>query len=265
MDDFVSSGGSTKSSEYVGMLKTNEQLHNQFENNKFQKVKDVANATKQIHDGLATFVSALAKNRLDELNAEHQKKMQFLQEESQMAMSLAGDDAKRKAIIEAEFVYRKREEEKKLAEEKKKASRALKASMISQAIANTAVAVTSTCASVPGGPVTKAVAAAIVAASLYPQIKSIRAQKFMFGRTVKGQSGLADQVPAMLSVGEYVVPKVQVDSVGGTDSLEQLLQNAKGVKKQQQIIQHFHGLVTDEQYIRNVMNKMEKEKRRKMA
>lgn len=122
--------------------------------------------------------------------------------------------------INRKFDKEQEQLDKENLEKEKEHKRKQKAMSITQALINTALAITNALANVPY-PL-NLVAAGVAGVSGAAQVAAISAQNFRDGGIARGNSS-SDSIPAMLSIGEAVIPARQVASLGGQRGVQQAL------------------------------------------
>jgi TP901 family phage tail tape measure protein len=197
----------------------------------------------------------------------HEKQMARLTEEHDLAITLAGDNATRRALIDQEYSKKRNKLEKeheKQALEQSKRSKAI--AMITTAI-NTATAAMGAAAQTQGEVWVRAAAAASMVALGGVQMGIIAGQKFATGShgevrhmPMNGQ-GNSDGIPAWLSEGEVVTDSRTVSRLGGYEGFSQTVAKAvQGGESTQSVINNYFDTVYgSEEFIRSTYKRLYKE------
>ena len=241
---------------------TNEYQSTVFDRKKNDALADAANYQKA-YESAATALETIWDAQDKRMQDRHDTEMSNLQEESDLAISLAGDNAIRKQKVEQDYAKKKSDLAKKQHEESVAFAKKQKALAMIQATISLAQAELGVAAAQFGGITSKAIAMAAMGALGAVQIGTIASQKYDSGShgVVKSNGqGNSDLIPAYLSEGEIVTRKKDVEELGGEEGFKQALQTARGRTNQgSQQIFHIGQLYGSEQYVRQLFKQMQKE------
>jgi len=207
--------------------------------------------------------SNIYEQREKELDERHQKVMTQLQQQSDMALNLAGQNAIRRGIIEQDLFRKKAELEKKHEAEKEELARKQKRFAVAEAIMNTYRSAMGAAADTRGGPVMRTLSAGAMVAFGMQQVKMIQAQKLWDGGMVRRDGrGNSDLVPTMLSEGEVVTKRSTVERLGGEQGFSQLLKDSLTRQSRSGGDVHYHigQLYGSKEYVRGMFKEINKEK-----
>jgi len=282
-------GASTKKTvaEYDKVIATLKALEQTYGNTKegrakFQEEMDALTDGKQsalnekfqasqtmFLDSTQTYLSAIDSIydiSLARMKERHELQMEQLEEQADRASGLAGDNAMRKELIDQEYDSRKRklEEEQALREKKLNAQR--KKWAIASATIDMykgAVQVLSD-ATVPFW--LKAFAIGGVLATGAVQIAQMQAQNFALGGGVVDplNRGNSDKIPVNLSGGEYVVPRDQVNRLGGFSGVQNQINRAvSGISRGGgTTVYQIDTVIGTKKFVRDLMEEIHTENKR---
>ena len=219
---------------------------------------------QKAYEDIGTSLSMIWDIQSKKMEDKHNKEMSNLEEESSTAINLAGNNAIRKAQIEQDYAKKKTALTNKQHAESVEFAKKQKILAISQATISLAQAELGVAAAQFGDIWAKGAAMTAMGILGGVQIATIASQKYASGShgVVKSdRRGSSDLIPAMLSEGEIVTSKKEVDRLGGEEGFKQMLNQSSGISTNRgEIHYHIGQVYGSEQYVRDLFKKLTKEK-----
>ena len=217
-----------------------------------------------IYESSMSAISTIYDAHEGRMQERHDAQLNRLTEENELAVSLAGDNAIRRGIIEQEYMQKKAKLDAKQLDEKRKLAKKQQAIDSIQALISTGRAAIGAAADTPGDGILRGLAAASMVALGLTQVAMINSQKFALGSrgTVRDGRGNSDLIPTYLSEGEVVTERKTVDDLGGYSGFKSVIDQAvMGGRRGRGGDIHYHigEVYGSEQYIRSMFKKLTKE------
>ncbi len=178
----------------------------------------------------------LRQQELNDIRDQHAEKLRLLSEERDAAISLAGDNTRRRIIIAQEYASKESQLKKKQEVEERAYMQKVKKWAVAEAYMNTFAAALGAFRDTRGGFLARSLGMALATTAGMMQVSKIQKQKFMGGdrtpSTFSGaimdtmNTGLSDKYSIDVSGGEYVVNPQDVQAAGGFAGVQQSLEGA---------------------------------------
>jgi len=205
------------------------------------------------------FQSFMHDRKMEEMQKEHDKQIELMDAQNEVAMKNAGENTRRQAMIASDNYKRKQLLKEQLEADRKEEFDSQKKWQIAVATMGAVQMGINAFIGTKGHPIAMALAltsATILGAS---QVAQIAMTKMIGGGRPQGSTsdGHSDKIPVMLSPKEYVVDPVSVDRMGGFTGVEQALDmGMSGTNKGGQVIQFITDtLVGTEEFVQDMFVK----------
>ena len=198
----------------------------------------------------------------DKMKARHKKEMDLITTKKKHAIDSAKDNIFKQKVLNAMWSNEQTKMREKQIKEEKEMRKKQKAMDIVSATINTAVAISKTFANV--GMPAAIVLGALQLAMGVATVATIASQNYARGGPVIGNGGAtSDSVPANLSHGEYVLSTDNVNSMGGVQGVEQLIdEKTSGSVNRVPVMINVDTLIGTEEYERGLFERLTLESER---
>jgi hypothetical protein len=192
--------------------------------------------------------------------------MELLEEQADRASGLAGDNAMRKELIDQDYDARKKKLEEAQMAREKKLNEQRKKWAIAGALINVWKGVSAVLPDTSVPFPLKAFAIGAILAEGMASVAQIQAQNFALGGGVVDplNRGNSDKVPVNLSGGEYVVPRDQVNRLGGFSGVQNQINRAvSGISRGGgTTVYQIDTVIGTKKFVRDLMEEIHTENKR---